>query len=153
MGATRGRSVIPGSSKLDEGAALILAQMLKRRGIGAAAETADALSMARFFSLDLSQAAAFCICYIGKPSDAMIQYTVRRLSKKTKGGRIIVRCSETKAAPLRRERSISASSSAVLAAWRSSLPRQPSKIPAQWQRQSPRPGRFPLPQSIDPITR
>jgi hypothetical protein len=64
--------------------------MLKRRGIGAAAETADALSMSRFFSLDLSQAAAFCICYVGKPSDAMIQYTVRRLSKKSKGGRIII---------------------------------------------------------------
>jgi predicted PurR-regulated permease PerM len=81
---------IPGSSKLDEAAALVLAQLLKRRGIGAASETADALSMSRFFSLDLSQAAAFCICYVGKPSDAMIQYTVRRLSKKSKGGRIVI---------------------------------------------------------------
>ena len=81
---------IPGSGKLDEAASLVLAQILNRRGIGAAAESADALSMSRFFSLDLSQAAAFCICYIGKPSDAMIQYTVRRLSKKTKGGRIII---------------------------------------------------------------
>lgn len=81
---------IPGSGKLDEAAALILSQVLKRRGIGATAETADALSMSRFFSLDLSQAAAFCICYVGKPSDAMIQYTVRRLSKKSKGGRIII---------------------------------------------------------------
>lgn len=81
---------IPGSGKLDEAATLVLAHMLKRRGIGAAAETADALSMSRFFSLDLSQAAAICICYIGKPSDAIIQYTVRRLSKKSKGGRIII---------------------------------------------------------------
>jgi predicted PurR-regulated permease PerM len=81
---------IPGSGKLDEAAALVLAQMLKRRGIGAVSETADALSMSRFFSLDLSLAAAFCICYVGKPSDAMIQYTVRRLSKKSKGGRIII---------------------------------------------------------------
>lgn len=81
---------IPGAGKLDEAAALVLAQILKRRGLGATAETADALSMSRFFSLDLSQAAAFCICYVGKPSDAMIQYTVRRLSKKSKGGRIII---------------------------------------------------------------
>jgi predicted PurR-regulated permease PerM len=81
---------IPGAGKLDEAATLILAQMLKRRGLGAAAETADALSMSRFFSLDLSQAAAFCVCYVGKPSDAMIQYTVRRLSKRSKGGRIII---------------------------------------------------------------
>lgn len=81
---------IPGAGKLDEAAALILAQMLKRQGIGTAAETADALSMSRFFSLDLSQAAAFCICYVGNPSDAVIQYSVRRLSKKSKGGRIII---------------------------------------------------------------
>jgi hypothetical protein len=81
---------LPGAGKLDEAAVVVLAQMLKRRGIGAAAETADALSMSRFFSLDLSPAAAFCICYVGKPSDAMIQYTVRRLSKKSKGGRIII---------------------------------------------------------------
>jgi len=63
---------------------------MTRRGLGATAEKADALSMSRFFSLDLSHAAAFCICYVGKPSDAMIQYTVRRLSKKSKGGRIII---------------------------------------------------------------
>jgi predicted PurR-regulated permease PerM len=81
---------VPGAGKLDEAAVLVLAQMLKRQGIGAIAETADALSMARFFSLDLSQAAAFCLCYVGKPSDAMIQYTVRRLSKRSKGGRIII---------------------------------------------------------------
>jgi predicted PurR-regulated permease PerM len=81
---------IPGSGKLDEAAAVVLVQMLKRRGIGGTAEAADALSMSRFFSLDLSQAAAFCICYVGRPSDAMIQYTVRRLSKRIKGGRIII---------------------------------------------------------------
>lgn len=81
---------IPGASKLDEAASLVLAQMLNRRGIGAASETADALSMSRFFSLDLSQASAFCICYVGNPTAAMIQYTVRRLSKKSKGGRIVI---------------------------------------------------------------
>ena len=63
---------LPGSGKLDEAAAVILAQILNRRGIGTAAETADALTMSRFFSLDLSAAAAFCICYVGNPSDAMI---------------------------------------------------------------------------------
>jgi predicted PurR-regulated permease PerM len=81
---------IPGSSKLDEAAAVVLTQMLKRRGFGAAAETADALSMSRIFSLDLSQAYACCICYVGKPSNAMIQYTVRRLIKKRKCGRIVI---------------------------------------------------------------
>ena len=63
---------------------------MKKRGIGAAAEQADALSIARFFSLDLSKAQALCICYVGKPSDAMIQYAVRRLAKKSKNARILV---------------------------------------------------------------
>jgi predicted PurR-regulated permease PerM len=81
---------IPGSSKLDEAATLVVVQLLHRRGLGAVAETADAMSISRFFSLDLSQASAFCICYVGKPSDAMIQYTVRRLSKKSRDGRIFI---------------------------------------------------------------
>jgi predicted PurR-regulated permease PerM len=81
---------IPGASKLDEAATLVLAQLLKRRGIGASAETADALSISRFFSLDVSQATAFCICYVGQPSDAMVHYAVRRLAKKSKGIRIVV---------------------------------------------------------------
>lgn len=81
---------IPGSGKLDEAAALVLAQLLKRRGIGATAETADALSISRFFSLDVSQTQAFCICYVGQPSDAMVQYAVRRLVKKSKGSRIVI---------------------------------------------------------------
>jgi hypothetical protein len=81
---------IPGSSKLDEAATLVLAQLLKRRGIGATAETSDALSISRFFSLDVSQTSAFCICYVGQPSDAMVHYAVRRLVKKSKGSRIVV---------------------------------------------------------------
>ncbi|MET0720153.1 MAG: AI-2E family transporter [Tardiphaga sp.] len=81
---------LPGSGKLDEAASLVLAQLLKRSGIGAEAEAADALSMSRFFSLDLAQRSALCICYVGHPSHAMIQYAVRRLAKKSKASRIIV---------------------------------------------------------------
>ena len=40
---------IPGSGKLDEAAAVVLVQMLKRRGIGGAAETADAPRCRDFF--------------------------------------------------------------------------------------------------------
>jgi predicted PurR-regulated permease PerM len=73
---------IPGLSKLDETAALVLAQMLRRRGYGASAEKADALSMSKFFSLDLSDTSLICICYVDRPSSAKIHYAVRRLSKK-----------------------------------------------------------------------
>jgi len=81
---------IPGSSKLDEAAALVLAQMLRRRGFGAVAEKSDALSMSKFFSLELADTALVCICYVERPSSAKIQYAVRRLSKKKTGVRIIL---------------------------------------------------------------
>ena len=84
----RPRSVlcIPGSTKLDEAASLVLAQILQRRGYGAAAEKADALSVSKFFALDLSGASLVCICYVDRPSRAKIHYAVRRLAKKAAGG-------------------------------------------------------------------
>jgi predicted PurR-regulated permease PerM len=81
---------IPGSSRLDEAAALVLAQMLRRRGFGAVAEKADALSMSRLLSLDLADTSLACICYVEQPSSAKIQYAVRRLGKKKPGVRIIL---------------------------------------------------------------
>lgn len=81
---------IPGSSKLDEAAALVLAQMLRRRGYGAVAEKTDSLSMSRFFSLDLADTSLVCICYVERPSSAKIQYAVRRLGKKNPGGSIVL---------------------------------------------------------------
>jgi predicted PurR-regulated permease PerM len=88
--APRAVLCIPGSSKLDEAAALVLAQMLRRRGFGAAAETADALSVSKFFSLDLSEASLICICYIDQASSAKIHYAVRRLAKKSGGATVML---------------------------------------------------------------
>jgi predicted PurR-regulated permease PerM len=81
---------IPGSSRLDEAAALVLAQILRRRGFGAVAEKSHSLSMSHFFSLDLSETSMVCLCYVERPSNAKIQYVVRRLSKKQPGCRIML---------------------------------------------------------------
>jgi predicted PurR-regulated permease PerM len=81
---------IPGLGKLDEAAALVLAQILRRRGYGASAEKADALSMSKFFSLDLSGTSLICICYVERPSSAKINYAVRRLRKKHSTAAIIL---------------------------------------------------------------
>ncbi len=88
--APRAVLCIPSSSKLDEAAALVLAQMLRRRGLAAAAETADALSLSRFFALDLSNSSLFCLCYVDNPSSAKIHYAVRRLRKRSSGAPIMV---------------------------------------------------------------
>jgi hypothetical protein len=79
---------LPGFSKLDEAAAIVLAQLLRRRGYGASAEQSDAMSVS-FFSLDLTRAELVCICYADRPSNAKLLYAVRRLTKKTKSACVI----------------------------------------------------------------
>jgi hypothetical protein len=88
--ASRSILCIPGYSKLDESAAIVLAQGLRRRGYGAAAEHADALSVSKFFSLDLAGTELVCICYVDRPSNAKIQYAVRRLTKKSKAAYVMI---------------------------------------------------------------
>ena len=64
--------------------------MMRRRGIGAVAEKAEALSMSKFFSLDLTDTSLVCVCYVDRPSSAKIQYAVRRLAKKSYSTRILL---------------------------------------------------------------
>ncbi len=88
--APRSVLCIPGLNKLDEAAALILAQALRRHGVGAVAESADALSISKFFALDLSGVSLICICYVNSPSNAKVQYAVRRISRKSKGVPVVI---------------------------------------------------------------
>jgi predicted PurR-regulated permease PerM len=87
--APRSILCIPGFSKLDEAAAIVLAQLLRRRGYGASAEQYDAMSVAKFFSLDLTETGFVCICYADRPSSAKLHYAVRRLTKKTKSAYVM----------------------------------------------------------------
>ena len=81
---------IPGSGKLDEAAALVLAYMLRHRGIGALAEEADALSMSKFFSLDMTDTSLACVCCVSQLSTTKMQDAVRRLNKKNADVRILL---------------------------------------------------------------
>jgi hypothetical protein len=81
---------VPGATKLDEAATLVLAQIMRHHGYGAVAEKADALSMSNFFSLDLTDTSLVCVCYVDRPSSAKIQYAVRRLAKKSNSIRIVL---------------------------------------------------------------
>jgi predicted PurR-regulated permease PerM len=74
---------IPGGGPLDEAAAMMIAQLLERQGIGARVEHADALSMARIFGWDAKGVALVCLCYLADASSAQIRYAIRRLRRKT----------------------------------------------------------------------
>jgi hypothetical protein len=81
---------IPGTGRLDEATALVLAQILRHRGIAATAEKADALSKSKLFSLDLANAALVCVCFLSQPSTAKIQHAVRGLSRRIDETRILL---------------------------------------------------------------
>jgi hypothetical protein len=72
---------IPGLGLLDEAVAMMIAQLVERRGIGAQAEKADALSMSRIFSLDMTGVELICLCYIEIVSAAQVRYAVRRIHR------------------------------------------------------------------------
>ena len=61
---------IPGLGLLDEAAAMMIAQLLERQGIGARVEQADALSMSRISGWDTKGTAVVCFCYVGNASPA-----------------------------------------------------------------------------------
>jgi predicted PurR-regulated permease PerM len=88
--ASRSIVCIPGYTKLDESAAIVLAQGLRRRGYNATAEQSDALSVSKFFSLELAGTEVVCICYVERPSNAKLHYAVRRLTKKSKSAYVMV---------------------------------------------------------------
>jgi hypothetical protein len=81
---------VPGIGLLDEATAIVLAQLVERRGIGARAEQADALSMSRIFSLDAKDVVLICLCYVENASSAQIRYAVRRLRRRAPEAFILV---------------------------------------------------------------
>jgi predicted PurR-regulated permease PerM len=81
---------IPGVSLLDEAAAIPLAQLIRRRGIGARAKEADALSTSKIFALETKEAKLVCLCYLENATPAQIRYAVRRVRRKAPDTLILV---------------------------------------------------------------
>jgi predicted PurR-regulated permease PerM len=81
---------IPGVGLLDEAVAITLAQLLGRRGIGARAERADALSMSNLLDLDTGNAVLICLCYLEQATPAQVRYAARRIRRKEPGASILV---------------------------------------------------------------
>jgi len=81
---------IPGLGLLDEAAAILVAQLVERRGIGARSERADALSLSRILSLDTKDVALICLCYVGNATPAQIGYAVRRVRRKAPDAFILI---------------------------------------------------------------
>jgi predicted PurR-regulated permease PerM len=81
---------IPGMGLLDEAAAILVAQLVDRCGIGARSEQPDALSLSRILGLDTANVALICLCYVGDATSAQIGYAIRRIRRKASDAFILV---------------------------------------------------------------
>ena len=81
---------IPGMGLLDEAAAILVAQLVERRGVGARAEQPEALSLSRILSLETKNVALICFCYVGSATNAQIAYAIRRVRRKAPDAFILV---------------------------------------------------------------
>jgi hypothetical protein len=87
---------MPGHGPLDEMFALLVAQMVKRKGLGTHAEPANALSMERFFSLETEGVELVCLCYLGMVKPTQIRYAIKRLRRRLPQAIILVSLAERK---------------------------------------------------------
>jgi predicted PurR-regulated permease PerM len=81
---------IPGIGQLDEAVALVVADVLRKRGFGVRAEQAGSLSISRIFTLDTKDVSAICVCFIESASAAQTGYVVRRLRRKVPDAFILI---------------------------------------------------------------
>ena len=80
-----------GRNALDEAAAALLAEILKKRGLGAVAPATEAVSAGHIASLAGTGAKLVCLCYLGLGAGpAHIRYLVRRLKRLLPAGTSIL---------------------------------------------------------------
>jgi predicted PurR-regulated permease PerM len=72
---------VAGRSALDEAAAAMLAQLLKKYGLGARVEGADAVATMNISRLETSGVAMVCLSYLDAASPAHMRYTIRRMRR------------------------------------------------------------------------
>ncbi|MGH6833504.1 MAG: hypothetical protein ACRECM_10885, partial [Methyloceanibacter sp.] len=84
---------IGGRSELDEAAAAMLAEALKKRGLGAKSLSPEPISAAHIASLAKTEAKLVCLSYLGLGTGpAHIRYLVRRLRRILPEGTAILVC-------------------------------------------------------------
>ncbi len=81
---------IGGRGPLDDAPAIILAQLLKKHGFGAAAASHEMLARARIGELELSRARMLWVCSLDGGSATYHRFLMRRLRRKTPAARIVI---------------------------------------------------------------
>ncbi len=83
---------VAGRGPLDEAAALMLAQLLEKHGLGARVEGADAVATNNISRLDTTGIVMACVSYLDASSPAHMRYTIRRMRRKLPKAQILLGC-------------------------------------------------------------
>ena len=83
---------VAGRGPLDEAAALMLAQLLEKHGLGARVEGPDTVAASNISHLEASGVTIACVSYLDANSPAHMRYTVRRLRRKLPNVQILLGC-------------------------------------------------------------
>jgi len=83
---------VAGRGPLDEAAAIMLAQLLEKHGLGARAEGADAVAMSNIFRLDTAGIVMVCLSYLDAGSPARMRYAIRRMRRRLPQAQILLGC-------------------------------------------------------------
>jgi predicted PurR-regulated permease PerM len=83
---------VAGRGPLDEAAAIMLAQLLEKHGLGARVEGADAVAISNIFRLDTAGIGMVCLSYLDAGSPARMRYAIRRMRRKLPKAQVLLGC-------------------------------------------------------------
>jgi predicted PurR-regulated permease PerM len=83
---------VAGRGPLDEAAAIMLAQLLEKHGLGARVDGADAVATTNISRLETAGVVMACVSYLDASSPAHMRYTIRRMRRKLPNARILLGC-------------------------------------------------------------
>ena len=83
---------VAGRGPLDEAAAIMLAQLLDKHGLGARVEGADAIATTNISRLETTGVVMACVSYLDADGPAHMRYTIRRIRRKLPNVKILLGC-------------------------------------------------------------
>jgi predicted PurR-regulated permease PerM len=81
---------VPGDGVLDHALAVMISNLIERKGLGVRTAKESALSMSQIFSLDTKDTLLICVCYLDDVTPAQARYVVRRLRRKAPHAQIVI---------------------------------------------------------------
>ncbi len=83
---------VAGRGPLEQAAAMMLAQLLEKHGLGARVEGAETIASANIFHLETAGVALVCVVYLDADSPAHMRYVIRRLRRRLPQAQIMLGC-------------------------------------------------------------